>query len=286
MTLDALDTLGTQIDEVFFFIGIAILLIELAEVLFKGSHKGRTLLEMVVSASTQIPSILIEIFVLTAAYGLYYILAEAFVTWQIPLTWWGIVLAVIDADFTYYWDHRIAHEVRLLWTQHAVHHSSRDYNIITGIRFGPLEGVWSLIAHIPLVFLGFSPEMIFFGIIVVLAYQTWIHTEVIGNMGWFDAVMNSPANHRVHHGSEDKYLDKNYGGITVIWDQLFGTYQAEEETPRYGLKRDFDSRNPLVVWFSEIPGLWHDMRTARSWGEAWRYMMRAPGWRPSADGRE
>ena len=278
--------LGTQIDEVFFLIGAAILLIELAEVLFKGSHKGRTLAEMAVSASTQIPSILIEVFLLTAAYGLYYFLADAFVTWQIPLTWWGIVLAVIAADVTYYWEHRIAHEVRLLWTQHAVHHSSRDYNIITGIRFGPLEGVWSLIAHIPLVFLGFSPEMIFFGIIVVLAYQTWIHTEVIGKMGWFDAVMNSPANHRVHHGSDDKYLDRNFGGITVIWDQLFGTYQAEEETPIYGLKRDFDSRNPLVVWFSELPGLWRDVKHARSWGEAWRYMMRPPGWCPSADRSE
>ncbi len=126
MTLDALDVLGTQIDEVFFFIGIAILLIELAEVLFKGSHKGRTLAEMLVSASTQIPSLLIEVFLLTAAYGVYYILADIFVSWQIPLTWWGIALAVIAADITYYWEHRIAHQVRILWTQHAVHHSSRD----------------------------------------------------------------------------------------------------------------------------------------------------------------
>ncbi|WP_299701857.1 sterol desaturase family protein [uncultured Tateyamaria sp.] len=280
MTPASLDTLGTQIDEVFFFIGIAILLIELAEVLFKGSHKGRTIAEMLVSASTQIPSIAVQVFILTSAYIVYYILAEIAQPWQIPLTWWGILLAVIAADLTYYWEHRIAHEVRVLWTQHAVHHSSRDYNIITGIRFGPLEGVWSLIAHIPLVFFGFSPEMIFFGIIVVLAYQTWIHTEVIGKLGWFDKVMNSPANHRVHHGCDDKYIDKNYGGITVIWDQLFGTYQAEEETPRYGLKRDFDSRNPIRVWFSELPGLWHDVVNARSWGEAWRYLMRPPGWTP------
>lgn len=286
MTPERLDALGTRIDEVFFFIGIAILLIELAEVLFKGSHKGRTIAEMLVSASTQIPSVAVQVLVLTGAYVVYYILAEVAQPWQIPLTWWGIALALIAADFTYYWEHRIAHEVRLLWTQHAVHHSSRDYNIITGIRFGPFEGVWSLIMHIPLVFLGFSPEMIFFGIIVVLAYQTWIHTEVIGRLGWFDTVMNSPANHRVHHGCDDKYIDKNYGGITVMWDQLFGTYQAEEETPRYGLKRDFDSRNPIRVWFSELPGLWHDVVNARSWGEVWRYLMRPPGWQPSADRRE
>ncbi|MEL6464706.1 MAG: sterol desaturase family protein [Pseudomonadota bacterium] len=289
MTPDALDTLGSRIDDAFVVIGIAILLIELAEVLFKGDHKGRTLAEMLVSASTQIPYLVLQTTLFTSAYVLYYILAEVAQPWAIPLTWWGIALAVIAADFTYYWEHRIAHQVRLLWTQHAVHHSSRDYNIITGIRFGPLEGVWSLITHIPLIVLGFSPEMVFFGIIVVLAYQTWIHTELIGTLGWFDKVMNSPANHRVHHGCDDKYIDKNYGGITVIWDQLFGTYQAEEETPRYGLKRDFDSRNPFLVWFSELPGLWRDIVNARSWGEAWRFMMRPPGWAPdqrSADGRK
>ncbi|MEL7126523.1 MAG: sterol desaturase family protein [Pseudomonadota bacterium] len=283
MTPQTLETLATQIDEVFLLIGAAILLIELAEVLFKGSHKGRSLLEMVASASTQIPYLVVEVLILTSAYGVFYILAEAVVPWALPITWWTIALAVIAADFTYYWEHRIAHEVRILWTQHAVHHSSREYNIITGIRFGPLEGVWSLIAHIPLVLLGFSPEMIFFGIITVLAYQTWIHTELVGKLGWFDRVMNSPANHRVHHGCDDKYIDRNYGGITVIWDQLFGTYQAEEETPRYGLKRDFDSRNPLAVWFSEVPGLWRDVRAARSWGDAWRYMTRAPGWAPAQD---
>ncbi|MEM8654677.1 MAG: sterol desaturase family protein [Pseudomonadota bacterium] len=289
MTPEWLEMLGTRIDEAFILIGIAILLIELAEVLFKGSHKGRTIAEMLVSASTQIPYLLLQTTLFTSAYIIYYVLAEIAQPWQIPITWWGIALAVIAADFTYYWEHRIAHEVRILWTQHAVHHSSRDYNIITGIRFGPLEGFWSLVTHIPLVFLGFSPEMIFFGIIVVLAYQTWIHTEVIGKLGWFDQIMNSPANHRVHHGCDDKYIDKNYGGITVIWDRLFGTFQAEEETPRYGLKRDFDSRNPIRVWFSELPGLWHDIVNARTWGEAWRYMMRPPGWTPersSADGRE
>ena len=286
MTLDMLETLGTRIDEAFFLIGGAILLIEVAEVLFKGSHKGRSLAEMAVSASTQIPSILIEVFVLTFAYGLYYLLSEALVSWSIPLAWWSVVLALIAADFTYYWEHRIAHEVRLLWTQHAVHHSSREYNIVTGIRFGPLEGVWSLIAHIPLILMGFSPEMVFFGIIVVLAYQTWIHTELVGKLPGFDLVMNSPSNHRVHHGCDDKYLDKNYGGITVIWDQLFGTFQPEDETPRYGLKRDFDSRNPIKVWFSELPGLWRDMRGARTWGDAWRYMTRPPGWAPSADRSE
>lgn len=280
MTIEGLEILGTQIDEAFFMIGIAILLIEIAEALFKGEHKGRTFAEMLVSASTQIPYLVVEIFIMTGAYGIFYILSENLVSWSIPMTWWGLALAVLAADITYYWEHRIAHEVRILWTQHAVHHSSRDYNIITGIRFGPLEGMWSLIAHLPLVFLGFSPEMIFFGIIVVLAYQTWIHTELIGKLGPLEWVLNTPSHHRVHHGSDRKYLDKNYGGITIIWDRLFGTFQVEEETPRYGLARDFDTRNPISVWFSEWPGVFADIRKARTTLEAWQYLVNRPGWQP------
>ena len=280
MSEDYISGMAENIDLVFLLIGAAILLIEIAEALFKGEHKGRTFLEMVVSASTQLPYLVVETFILGFAYLLFYTLSDAFVTWQLPITWWTLALVLIAADFTYYWEHRIAHEVRILWTQHAVHHSSRDYNIVTGVRFGPLEGVWAAVSHLPLVFLGFPPEVIFFGIIVVLAYQTWIHTELIGSMGVLDKFLNTPANHRVHHGSDRKYLDRNYGGITVIWDRLFGTYQAEEETPRYGLTRDFDSRNPIAVWFSEWPGLFRDLGRARSAGEVWGYLFKGPGWAP------
>ncbi|MEL7099813.1 MAG: sterol desaturase family protein [Pseudomonadota bacterium] len=279
MTPDIVTNLADRIDEAFLLIAGAILLIELAEALFKRAHLGRTLGEMAVSASTQIPYIAVEVFVLTGGYALFYVIAQM-IPWEVPLTVWSLILMLVICDFIYYWEHRIAHEVRLLWTQHAVHHSSREYNIVTAIRFGPFEGVWSIIIHLPLVLLGFAPEAVFFGIIVVLAYQTWIHTEKVGRLGWLDTWLNTPSNHRVHHGCDDKYLDRNYGGITVIWDRLFGTYQAEEETPRYGLKRDFDSRNPLVVWFSEWPQLLRDLRGARSWAEAWGYLMRRPGWTP------
>ncbi len=280
MTADWVYELATQLDNAFFLIGGAILLIELAEAFFKRDHVGKTLWEMVVSASTQIPYLLVETLVLTFGYAMYYVMAEVMVPWEIPISWWSIVLVLILADITYYWEHRIAHEVRLLWTQHAVHHSSRDYNIVTGVRFGPLEGVWSLIAHIPMIVMGFAPEMVFFGIIVVLAYQTWIHTELIGKLGPLEWVLNTPSHHRVHHGADDKYLDKNYGGITILWDRLFGTFQVEEETPRYGLKRDFNSQNPVVVWFSEWPALIRDVKRAQSWGEAWAFILKHPGWRP------
>lgn len=280
MMSEAFYALAEQIDEVFILIGAAILLIEIAEVLFKGSARGKTFLEMIASASTQVPSIAVEVFIMTAAYSGLYLISYEFISWEIPTTVWTIALALLLADFTYYWEHRIAHQVRLLWTQHAVHHSSRDYNIVTAVRFGPFEGVWAFIVHIPMVLIGFSPEVVFGSAIVVLGYQTWLHTELIGRLGPLEWVLNTPSHHRVHHGSDDKYLDKNYAGILIIWDRLFGTFQKEEERPRYGLTTDFESKNPLKVWFSEIPALVRDLRKAKSGREFWGYLFMGPGWKP------
>ncbi|MEL7537044.1 MAG: sterol desaturase family protein [Pseudomonadota bacterium] len=280
MTLEKITELGTTIDETFFLIGAAILAIEILKALFSGSLTGKSMLDMVASASTQIPYLLVEVFILGFAYVGYVYVSESFVTWTMPVNAWTIGLALLAADFVYYWEHRIAHEVRLLWTQHAVHHSSRYMNMVVGIRFGPLEGIVSAVFHLPLVLIGFPAELVFFGIIVVLAYQTWIHTELVGKLGPLERIINTPSNHRVHHGCDDKYMDKNYGGILMVWDQLFGTYQAEEETPRYGLKRDFDSVNPPAVWFSELPALIRDMFRARSTGELLRRILGRPDWRP------
>jgi sterol desaturase/sphingolipid hydroxylase (fatty acid hydroxylase superfamily) len=282
MTPETIQDLGDAFDEVFLLIGAAILLVEIVKGLFSKSFRGRGHLDMIASISTQIPSILIETFVLSFAYVGYVLLADAFVTWTLPITIWSVILAVIACDFVYYWEHRIAHQVRVFWTQHAVHHSSRYMNASVAVRFGPLEGVVSALFHLPLVFIGFPPALIFFGILFVLAYQTWIHTELIGKLGFLDRYLNTPANHRVHHGCDEKYIDKNYGGILIIWDRLFGTFQKEEERPRYGLKRDFDSVNPLVVWFSELPQFFRDVKNARSFGEAWTYVFGKPGWAPTA----
>jgi len=278
MTAEQVAQLGTHFDDAFFIIGGAILLIEIVKGLFSKSFRWRGLADVFTSISTQIPSILIEVFVLSFAYVGYVMIADTLVTWTLPITVWTLLLALLACDFVYYWEHRVSHQVRLFWTQHAVHHSSRYMNVSVAVRFGPLEGVVSAIFHLPLVFLGFPPELIFFGILVVLAYQTWIHTELIGKLGVLDRVLNTPANHRVHHGYDDKYLDKNYGGVLIIWDRLFGTYQAEEERPRYGLKRDFDSINPLVVWFSELPLFFRDLWRARSWRERWMHVFGPPGW--------
>ena len=283
MTSEFLDLLGTRIDEAFFLIGAAMLGIELIKGWIEGTLRGRGLADMFASASTQLPFILVEVVVLTAAYGLYTLASDAFVTWAFPTTFGTAVLAVFAADFFYYWEHRLAHEIRFLWLHHAVHHSSRFMNIVTGARFGPFEGVWSMLVMFPMVLIGFSPELIIFGNIVVIAYQTWIHTELIGKLGPLERVLNTPSHHRVHHGCDEKYLDRNYGGILIVWDRMFGTFQAEEETPRYGLKRDFESVNPFVVWFSELPQYIRDLKAARSWREVWMRTFGPPDWSPQPE---
>jgi len=280
MTPNTIYELAIQIDDAFFLIGLAILAIEIVEALIKRSFRGKTLLEMLASASTQIPYLLIEVTLMTGAYAAFYLLSYQVLPWSIPVNAWTIVLALILADLTYYWEHRTAHQVRLLWTQHAVHHSSRDMNIVTGVRFGPFEGVWALITHIPMALAGFAPELITGSAIVVLAYQTWLHTELIGKLGPLEYLLNTPSHHRVHHGRDAKYLDKNYAGILIIWDRMFGSFQKEEERPNYGLTTDFESQNPVRVWFSEIPALIRDLRAARGAREVWMRLFAPPGWRP------
>lgn len=280
MTADLISQFATDFDDAFFIIGALVLAIELLKALFSGTLKGRTLLDMIASALTFIPVLLVEVFLMSFLYIGMVWFADTIVTWQMPFTLSTFAVALLACDFAYYWEHRVAHQVRLLWTQHAVHHSSREMNVTVAIRFGPLEGFASALFHFPLVLIGFPAEMVFAGIIIVLGYQTWIHTELIGKLGPLEGLLNTPANHRVHHGCDDKYIDKNYGGILIIWDRLFGTYQREEETPRYGLTRDYDSVNPLTVWFSEWPQVFRDVKSAKSFHEVWMYLFGQPGWRP------
>lgn len=277
MNIETLGEFGRNFDEAFFLIGIAILAIEIAKGLFSKSLHRTDFLDMLVNISTQLPFLIAETLLFSSIYVLYVLVAESYVTWTMPTTTATALLVVLLADLTYYGEHRFAHEVRLFWTQHAVHHSSRFMNITIAARFGPFEGLLSALFHLPLVIIGFAPELVFFGILIVQAYQTWIHTELVGKLGFLEKIFNTPANHRVHHGCDEKYIDKNYGGILIIWDRLFGSYQPEEETPRYGLARDFSSTNPFKVWFSELPGLFNDIASASSLGELQLALFGKPG---------
>lgn len=277
MTIESMQSLGSAFDEGFFLIGLVIFGIEIVKGLFSKSLGHRQFLDTLANVSTQFPFFLVEIFLLSGIYVSYTLIADNIVPWTIPVTGITAILIILMADFVYYWEHRFAHEVRVFWTQHAVHHSSRFMNISVAVRFGPFEGILSALMHLPLLFLGFSAELILFGMLMVQAYQTWIHTELIGRLGFLEQWINTPANHRVHHGCDEKYIDKNYGGILIIWDRLFGTYQTEEETPRYGLTSSFSSVNPLKVWVSELPDLYRELKSANSTKQVLALLFSRPG---------
>jgi sterol desaturase/sphingolipid hydroxylase (fatty acid hydroxylase superfamily) len=197
--------------------------------------------------------------------------------------WWVWVALFFADDFSYYLYHRGGHRVRVLWASHVVHHSSQHYNLSTALRqtWTPMGGIvfW---AWMPLV--GFRPWMILLAQSWNLLYQFWIHTERIGRL-WrpFEFVFNTPSHHRVHHGSQEQYLDKNYGGILIIWDRMFGTFEPEQERVRYGLTKNIETYNLLRVAFHEYGSIMADLRQAPGWRAKAGYLLGPPGWEPPAD---
>lgn len=194
--------------------------------------------------------------------------------------WWAWVAIFFLDDFAYYWFHRISHEVRVFWASHVVHHSSQFYNLSTALR-----QTWTPMTYLPfwlpIALLGFPPWMIFTMQAISLMYQFWIHTERIHKLPrWFEFLFNTPSHHRVHHGSNDIYLDRNYGGILIVWDRLFGTFQGEEEKVTYGLTKNIGTFSPPKVAFHEWVAVWRDIRAAGSWRERFGYAFGGPGWSP------
>ncbi len=199
----------------------------------------------------------------------------------IPMTAWTWLLALLAADFTYYWMHRLEHEHRILWASHSVHHSSNDYNLTVGFRLSLVEGFFEWAFLIPMILIGFSPFQAIVGLVLVAQYQHWVHTERVTKLGWLDEVFNTPSVHRVHHGSNRQYLDKNYGGILMIWDKLFGTFAREEEKVIYGLTSDIHTNNPVKITFIEFGNIWQDVKKCRTMGDRLRIIFGELSWRPS-----
>ncbi|NGM12884.1 sterol desaturase family protein [Verrucosispora sioxanthis] len=198
-----------------------------------------------------------------------------------PGDWWVWVLLFFADDFAYYWFHRAHHEVRLLWAGHVVHHSSVFFNFSTALRQS-----WTPMTSLPfwlgLALLGIPPWMIFLQQSISLLYQFFLHTERINLLPRpIELLFNTPSHHRVHHGSNTEYLDRNYGGILIVWDRIFGTFQAEGDAVRYGLTKNIGTYNPLRVATHEYAAIWRDLRTARSWRERIGYLLRRPGWQPA-----
>jgi sterol desaturase/sphingolipid hydroxylase (fatty acid hydroxylase superfamily) len=197
-------------------------------------------------------------------YGILLIIAftivEPFAIFEISIdNTWSWFLAIIAADLTYYWMHRVEHHVRFLWAYHSVHHSSPEFNLTTGLRLAWWEGLFEWIFFLPLIIIGFDLVQAIFAILFVVTYQSWIHTGKIDRLGWLEGIINTPAAHRVHHGSNRTCIDKNFGGIFMIWDRIFGTYQVVKTPIKYGIFPAVKSNNPLVINFYELYQIYNDI---------------------------
>lgn len=187
---------------------------------------------------------------------------------DIPLNAFTLLFAFVLQDFLYYWFHRASHHIRWLWASHIVHHSSRQLNLSTAFRQSlmyPVSGMW--LFWLPMMLLGFSPWLVLAVVSLNLAFQFFVHTQAVQRLGWLELIFNTPSHHRVHHAMNPRYIDKNFAGVLIVWDRLFGTFEPEQpdEPCRYGITTDFESYNPLVITFDEWRLMWLDWCQADGW---------------------
>ena len=200
-----------------------------------------------------------------------------FAIFKIGYQWLAWIILFFADDFTYYWFHRTSHECRLFWASHVIHHSSQRYNLGTALRQTWTGNFMSFIFWLWLPLIGFAPIMVLTMQAISLLYQFWIHTELVRNMGPLEWVLNTPSHHRVHHGSNQRYLDRNHAGALIIWDRMFGTFEPEGEKVVYGLTKNINTYNPLRIAFHEWIDIWNDLRRTPTWSRKLRCVFGPPG---------
>jgi alkylglycerol monooxygenase len=240
--------------------------------------------DAITNISCGITQQLTGIFLKVLGVGAYVLVYEYFAIFEVPSTWYTFILLFIGADFFYYWAHRMSHEINLFWGGHVVHHQSEDYNFSVALRQGSFQVLWTFFFYFPLAIIGFNPVDFVFVSALVTVYQFWIHTETINKMGWFELVFNTPSHHRVHHGRNPKYIDKNHAGVFIIWDKMFGTFQKEEEKPTYGITKPTNSWNPLWVNFEHYYQMLNQIKQINGIGNKIKFLMYKPGWLPKEMG--
>ncbi|MBL8348966.1 MAG: sterol desaturase family protein [Burkholderiaceae bacterium] len=236
------------------------------------------------SLSLGILSQLVAAFSKLAALGIYTLVWQHAAIWPLPAdSAWVWVGALLAYDFCYYWLHRMGHEVNILWAAHVVHHSSEEYNLSTALRQTATGHLFGWLFYLPLALAGVPPLVFVVVGLIDLLYQFWVHTRQVGKLGWFDRVFCSPSNHRVHHGQNDWCLDRNYGGILILWDRLFGTFTEERdgEAIVYGIRGQLGSFDPLRANLHVYADLWRDIRLTRRGSDKLRVLFAHPGWRPA-----
>ncbi|MRI34919.1 hypothetical protein EOPP23_18245 [Endozoicomonas sp. OPT23] len=276
---DTVSYLEYLIDDYFFLIAAALLVVELIRYGIKKQFTRNLLGDTITNFVTLSMFVSLSVLVATAYTGVFFYVYDNFRLTDFPITGWTLLGCLILADLAYYWEHRFLHSNGLAWGTHTVHHSSPHFNISVAYRFGPLDWLFPLFFHLPLVLLGFHPLVVFLCEVVVQVYQTLLHTEVVKKLPRpIEAVFNTPSHHRVHHGKNRQYLDTNYAGILIIWDRMFGTFAREEEKVRYGIFPAVNSFNPIKVFFSGYTKLAEQFWNAPSWSYRLQLLIRPPIW--------
>ena len=219
-----------------------------------------------------------------AAYTAMFHLTAAWRPWELQATPAVWVATFVLSDLAYYWAHRLSHGVNILWIGHVVHHQSEDYNLAVALRQSVLQKVLLMWVYWPLALAGFPPEIFLTCMAVNLLYQFWIHTELIDTLGPLEWVMNTPSHHRVHHGRNPEYIDRNHAGVFIVWDRMFGTFQKELVKPTYGITRPTDTFNPVHAQWKPVVDLWNDLKRIPNWRDRLRFLIAAPGWYPDSMG--
>lgn len=282
---DYLEKMSIDVYDWTLVFALLFLTIELLDEGISRRLNGERMSETLSSLTTQIPFYFSEVIVFSAVVYSYFTI-HAYIPWKMPDTTATFILVLFMADFVYYLEHVCMHKVRLFWLAHSVHHSSRVFNTATAFRFSLFDPVISATFHLPLLLLGFNPIYIFAAEILIQAYQFWIHNEMIGKLGPLEWVFNTPSHHRIHHGSDAEYIDKNFAGILIIWDRLFGTFAKEEKLPNYGLTIKLPSNNPFTVQFFEFGNLLKDLRKATGAKQFLGHIFMPPGWKPANKNRD
>lgn len=229
----------------------------------------------------QLTGVFAKVFTIAA----YAFVFNHFAIFELNTAWFWIVLCLIGVDFCYYWAHRMSHQVNLFWLGHVVHHQSEDYNLSVALRQSVFQKMFTFYFYFPLAIFGFKTEWFLLASALNVLYQFWIHTEVISKMPrWFAAIFNTPSHHRVHHGRNPKYIDKNHAGSLIIWDKMFGTFQKEEERPTYGITTPINSWNPVMANVVPFITLFKELKTIPGTWNKLKFTFAPPGWYPASMG--
>jgi alkylglycerol monooxygenase len=236
--------------------------------------------DAIANLSCGITSQLSGLFLSILGIGIYHMIFEYAAFFTLEKTWLYWLALFLLTDHSYYWGHRMSHEINLFWGGHVVHHQSEEYNLSVALRQSSLQVVWTFAFNLPIALLGF--DTVDFALMSAFntLYQFWIHTETIGKMGWFEYIFNTPSHHRVHHGRNPKYIDKNHAGSLIIWDKMYGTFQKEEEKPTYGITKPINSWNAAYANVSHYVEMSKDLKQIPSWSDKIRYLFHKPGWLP------